>query len=81
MQPPVREAGPRPKLVTVPLKPVDIVPLHEQLGTLEANARANLARARRRLFELGLIDEAGEPTSDELPADMRPGSKTSSRTG
>ena len=43
-------------------------------------ARERIQREEYRLREMGIIDEAGDLATSDLPLDMRPGSKTDTAT-
>ena len=43
---------------------------------MDANSDRRLMAARKRQIEAGIIREDGSLVSDELPADMQPGAKT-----
>jgi|LauGreDrversion4_2_1035121.scaffolds.fasta_scaffold1041128_1 hypothetical protein len=43
-------------------------------------AQINVKRHRDKLYRLGLIDEQGNPTTDDLPLDMRLNSTTTTET-
>lgn len=46
------------------------------LGQIRAQGDERFKREQERMRELGIVDETGGATSKELPADMKPDSKT-----
>jgi len=43
---------------------------------MKAEGDKRFKAEQERMRQLGIIDERGQPTSKELPADMKPGSNT-----
>lgn len=46
------------------------------LGPVKAKGDVRFEEERQRMRQLGIIDEKNEPRTQEVPADMRPGSRT-----
>ena len=46
------------------------------LGQVRSQGDERFRLERERMRKLGILNETGGATSNELPADMRPGSKT-----